>query len=133
MADEVSRNERMFWRRWVFHHVGHPVKDVKELWHCWQNLRAYEVRHNQAVARVRLLATELALGCYHSSQGQPPSQLEELVPKYLRRVPVDPFSGQPLVYSPKGTNWTLYSVGPGGRKKGVGVPSAGGRLFYDFH
>ena len=33
-------------------------------------------------------------------------------PRYLQRVPQDPFSGKPLIFVPQGTHWLLYSVGP---------------------
>jgi hypothetical protein len=36
------------------------------------------------------------------------------VPDYLGRLPLDPFSGSPLVYKQTGTNWLLYSVGVDG-------------------
>ena len=67
-------------------------------------------KHLKSVARLRLLATELALRCFQSEQGRAPEKLEDLVPKYLQRVPLDPFSNQPLIYRPQGTNWLCYSV-----------------------
>ncbi len=33
------------------------------------------------------------------------------MPRYLHRVPTDPFSDRPLIYRPQGTNWLVYSVG----------------------
>lgn len=42
--------------------------------------------------------------------GQPPPTLDALVPAYLTRVPVDPFSGQPLRYRIEGGAYTIYSV-----------------------
>jgi hypothetical protein len=63
------------------------------------------------------------------------------VPKYLQRVPSDPFSGHPLVCRPQGTTWLLYSVGPdrvddGGKpmtrdNSGNGPVVYKGDLFYD--
>lgn len=41
-----------------------------------------------------------------------PGSLQALVPKYLQRLPSDPFSGSLMVYRPAGTNWLLYSLGP---------------------
>ena len=69
-------------------------------------------RHDLTAAHLRLLTTELALRCYRGDQGGAPESLKQLVPKYLQRVPTDPFSGHPLIYRPQGTNWLLYSVGP---------------------
>jgi hypothetical protein len=38
-----------------------------------------------------------------------PSSLEELGPQYLKEVPLDPFDGQPIRYSPEKA--IIYSVG----------------------
>jgi hypothetical protein len=95
--------------------------------------------HNRVLSCLRLLAAELAARCYQTDQKKPPDSLEQLVPKYLRHVPLDPFSGNALVYKPTGTNWLLYSVGEdkvddGGkrqdRRKSGGFPPRGDR-FYD--
>jgi hypothetical protein len=109
--DEVWRLEKIFMR----HEIGktpYPIRLIEE----WLQARSYkkneEQKHNRNDARVRLLATELALRCFQFDHGRAPSRLEELVPKYLQRVPQDPFSGQPLVYSGQGTHWLLYSIGP---------------------
>lgn len=45
----------------------------------------------------------LALKAYEQdNSGKKASKLSDLVPKYLSEVPVDPFSGQPVKYSPEG-------------------------------
>jgi hypothetical protein len=80
------------------------------------------------------MIAELALRCWRAETGHPPARLEELVPKYVRRMPVDPFSGKPLVYRVEGSNWMLYSVGPdrvddGGRSTAVSAPGKGDLLF----
>ena len=95
--------------------------------------------HNSVVSRVRLLAAELAARCYQMDQKKTPDSLEQLVPKYLQRVPLDPFSGKALVYRSTGTNWLLYSVGEdkidqGGKRQGSRKPgevSPVGDRFYD--
>jgi hypothetical protein len=96
------------------------------------------MRHKKVVAHERLLVAELALRCCRSEQGQVPTGLEQLVPKYLQRVPLDPFSSSPVIYRPQGTNWLLYSVGEDGADDGgkrVGRSVSGtvtkGDLFYD--
>ena len=40
------------------------------------------------------------------------ADLQRLLPKYLHRMPTDPFTGRQLVYKQTGTNWLLYSLGP---------------------
>jgi hypothetical protein len=46
--------------------------------------------------------------------GLAPTNLAQLVPIYLQRVPADPFTGRPMVYRPEGPKWLLYSVGEDG-------------------
>jgi hypothetical protein len=115
-----------------------PITLVTGLWQNWRSFKSAEVRYKNAVAHVRLLTLELALRCFQSQQGIMPTALAQLVPKYLQRVPLDPFSGHSLVYRPQGTNWVLYSVGDDGVDNGgkrVGRSASGtvtkGDLFYD--
>ncbi len=107
----------------------------------WANRRAIEKareKHYVMLARLRLVAGELALRCYRSAHGNPPDRLEQLTPDYLQRTLLDPFSGQLLAYRRQGTNWLLYSFGvdgvdDGGKAVGrsvQGVPNHGD-LFYD--
>jgi hypothetical protein len=63
-------------------------------------------------AKGRLTATMLALRAYKVEVGHYPATLSELAPKYLRRVPLDPFSNnQPLRYKTTGIEYSLYSIG----------------------
>lgn len=50
--------------------------------------------------------------------GSWPSSLDELVPDYLDRVPIDPFSGEPLLYTHTDTGIVLHSVGMDGDDDG---------------
>jgi hypothetical protein len=131
--DEVRRNERRF-----THHE--PLKEhnpLNRLIGWWQNRSAiehFETRHKTVMAHERLLAMELALRCYRSEHGSVPAHLDELVTNYLSKVAQDPFTSQPLIYRPQGTNWLLYSVGPdgvddGGRPAGRGLLPKGDLLF----
>lgn len=108
---EVLGNENRFVRAQAGKYPN-PFRLLSALWQARSTRRASEERHDLAAAHLRLLATELALRCYRCDQGNPPGNLQQLVPKYLQRIPSDPFSGHPLVYRPSGTNWLLYSAGP---------------------
>jgi hypothetical protein len=124
--DEVLRNENRFIRAQLGKYPN-PLKLVSELWQARSEKRVIRDRHYIAITRLRLLTVELALRCYRSEQGHAPGSLDQLVPKYLQRVPSDPFSDHPLVYRPQGTNWLLYSVGPdrvddGGKPMGPSNP-----------
>jgi len=90
---------------------------IRQAWNWWKfrpSKQLAKQRVHIQEARLRMLAAEFALRCHRSEKGHPPERLEQLVPKYLQRVPSDPFSGQPLIYRTQGTNWLLYSVGTDG-------------------
>jgi hypothetical protein len=46
--------------------------------------------------------------------GAVPQSLDALVPRYLNRVPLDPFSGDPIRYRYVGDSYTIYSIGRNG-------------------
>lgn len=57
------------------------------------------VRRCEADFRVAAAATDAALAAFKLDHGRGPKALAELVPAYLERVPVDPYTGEPLGYS----------------------------------
>lgn len=60
----------------------------------------------------RLLArTALASIAFKAKTSSYPDRLDALVPDFLPRVPVDPFSGRPLRLKQDGGGLTIYSVG----------------------
>jgi hypothetical protein len=58
-----------------------------------------------------LAATRIMVACkiYQKKEGKLPADLQSLVPLYLPSIPVDPFDGKPLRYSP--SKGIVYSVG----------------------
>jgi hypothetical protein len=44
---------------------------------------------------------------YLREEGHPPPSLDDLVPKYLERVPLDPVTGKPLSYSTDGARFQV--------------------------
>ena len=103
-----------------------------------QAVRKAQTKHNSIIAHERLLAAELALRCYQLDQGRVPARLDDLLVNYFSKLPQDPFTSQPLIYRPQGTNWLLYSVGEDGVDDGgkpVGRPASGtvtkGDILYD--
>jgi hypothetical protein len=77
-------------------------------------MQVAEKQHNKLAAHVRLLTAELALRCYQSEQLRAATSLEQLVPKYLQRVTLDPFTSRPMIYRLRGSSWLLCSVGEDG-------------------
>jgi hypothetical protein len=73
----------------------------------------------QAADRVQQTQDNLilafALARYQREHGRYPEELAALAPKYLERVPVDLFSGKPLIYRPNENGYLLYSVGVNGK------------------
>jgi hypothetical protein len=67
----------------------------------------------QAVALRRAALTACAVERYRLRHSfKLPEYLDQLVPEFLPAVPLDPFDGRPLRYSPTGEGYVLYSVGP---------------------
>ncbi|HUE73232.1 MAG TPA: hypothetical protein VMP01_20265 [Pirellulaceae bacterium] len=69
-------------------------------------------------AKNRLLQADLAIHIYQREQGRLPQTLAELTPGILPEVPIDPYSGLPLIYRPHEKRFQLYSVGPNGEDDG---------------
>jgi hypothetical protein len=62
-------------------------------------------------ALVRTARAGLACRVFKGRTGQYPESLEALVPELLTEVPIDPFTGKPLVYKREGTGFIVYSLG----------------------
>jgi hypothetical protein len=60
----------------------------------------------------------IVLHIYRLENGQYPERLQDLVPKYLPKLPEDLFSGQPPIYRRTEKGFVLYSVGPNGKDDG---------------
>jgi hypothetical protein len=69
-------------------------------------------------AHVDLARTALAIERYRLATGKVPERLEELVPQYLKTVPVDPFDGQPMRYRRTDPGYRLYSIMEDGQDNG---------------
>ena len=61
-------------------------------------------------ARQGLADLALAMTAYKSAKGRYPEKLEELVPNYIDRIPIDPFDGKPLKMKPVKGGLELYST-----------------------
>jgi hypothetical protein len=131
--DEVQRSEKRFARHEMRKHPNPLVWPIL-WWQLMESIKRASEKHFRIIAQERLLAAELALRCYQADKARPPARLEALVPDYLSKVPQDPFTNQPLIYRPQGTNWLLYSIGPdgvdnGGKPAARGQPSVGDLLY----
>jgi len=73
-------------------------------------LGAFEA-HVCSEARLALAKVTLALKLYKHQHGAYPEDLSALAPEILKAVPVDPFTGKPLIYRRVGNGFIIYSVG----------------------
>lgn len=66
-----------------------------------------------ATLEALILTARVGLACriFKSRTGEYPENLEALVPGLLTEVPVDPFTGKPLVYRREGKGFIVYSFG----------------------
>ena len=80
-----------------------------------------------AETQARLATTALAVRRYQLVHQRPPPKLDDLVPKFLPHVPVDPMDGKPLRYRTQANGgFLLYSIGLDGVDDGGDAsPSAG--------
>jgi hypothetical protein len=67
----------------------------------------------QAMLEATLLAARTGLACriFKNRTGEYPDDLHALVPGILSEVPIDPFTGKPLVYRREGKGFIVYSLG----------------------
>ena len=127
--EEVLKNEDRFARAQLGN-FPNPIQWAVQSWNARTIRKACKDRNDLATARLRLLAVELAIRCFRCEEGIAPPHLQHLLPKYLHRMPTDPFTGLSLVYKQTGTNWLLYSVGSdrvddGGKPRGRTASSIG--------
>jgi hypothetical protein len=79
------------------------------------------VQRSRAVLRTAIAA--MAAERYRQVQGRWPAALADLVPKYLEKVPVDPFDQAPLRLRKTVDGLVIYSVGPDGQDNGGNITS----------
>jgi len=86
-------------------------------------------------AKLRAAAACVAAMRFRNGTGSWPERLEELVPSYLDAVPLDPFTGNRLLYSVKDDGIIVYSVGENcvddGGKPNLVQPAKDDRKVYD--
>lgn len=65
------------------------------------------------MALMRLLVVDLALRTSYELSGTFPDNLSTLTPRFLTRLPLDPYTNESFIYRPgDGTSFHLYSTGP---------------------
>jgi hypothetical protein len=116
-ADYVDLSDKSY------HEIGDELQQIKSRkyhlpWGWPMLLVAAEAVYEHplqtaAAARMRheVLETAVAIKLYHAKHGEYPESLSDLTPDILPKVPVDEFTGKPLIYGRKGASFVVYSVG----------------------
>jgi hypothetical protein len=79
-------------------------------------LSRLSVKDAEHASRMRVAQATLAVERYRvANGGKPPRSLEELVPRFLTEVPLDPFDGQRLRYKLRESSYVIYGVGSNGK------------------
>ena len=68
--------------------------------------------------QIRLVETAMAVEQFRNVRGQLPPSLKELVPQFLKSVPADPFTAEPLRYRLSDKGYVIYGVDSDGRDNG---------------
>ncbi len=79
----------------------------------WQLVNFQSAFLKESTLEAMMLTTKAGLACkiYRMKTGHYPESLDALVPEFLDAVPLDPFTGQPLIYRLQDGGVLIYSVG----------------------
>ena len=117
MIEEVNSVEREFLleRSGFFKRLWGNLKSLfaGSSWAPLIKSRAEEIRLHTG-----FILIQLALHAYRLEHGAYPQSVTELVPGYLKALPLDPHGGKPLIYRPTPAGYQLYSVGPNRKDDG---------------
>jgi hypothetical protein len=69
-------------------------------------------------AMLRCATAAVALERYRLANGRWPDKLDDVTPRYLTKVPADPYDGQPLRYARHKDVVVVYAIGPDGKDDG---------------
>lgn len=69
-------------------------------------------------ASAKLAATAFAIEEFRQANNRLPETLQELTPKFMEAIPIDPFDGKPIRYRQVSAGYVVYSVDVDGRDDG---------------
>ena len=72
----------------------------------------------RVAAGVDCARVALGIERYRLAKGSLPKVLDDLVPQYIDKVPIDPFDGKPLRYKLTEPGYIVYSIGADGTDEG---------------
>lgn len=94
---EMQRNEPAFW----------PIVPYAEVWIA--NIPYAYWSFYQKWEEYDALVLATAVECYRNDNGKLPTSLDQLVPRYIARLPKDPLYAQPYLYEIAGDTYTVKS------------------------
>lgn len=68
-------------------------------------------REAEYASELRCATAALAIERFRLAHGKLPEKIDEIVPRFLPAVPLDPFDGRPLRYHRLAKGYVVYSVG----------------------
>jgi hypothetical protein len=79
-----------------------------------ENFIEADVRYRVFLGRLRDTELAAAVELYRLDHDAAPRSLDQLVPKYIESIPIDPFTGKPMRYRPLADEGggAIYSLGP---------------------
>jgi hypothetical protein len=85
-------------------------------WHVFSlmlvpNFESAFLKEQVLEANTMVAAAGTACNLFYLQHGFFPENISMLVPEFLPGIPLDPFSGRPLIYENMGTGFKIYSVG----------------------
>jgi hypothetical protein len=124
LGEEEESFDEVFIRETDFSRA--TSRPIARLWirvvYAFQGVFSFEARYRsywrKREVRSRLTLADLAIRAYRLDCKKWPDELEDLVPVYLKAVPLDPKTEKPLIYRVEGDSFILYGVGEDGRDDG---------------
>ena len=80
----------------------------------------------RTTAQIDCAIVALGIERYRLAKGALPKVLDDLVPRYIDKVPIDPFDGKRLRYKLTEPGYIVYSIGEDGTDEG-GLERGGGK------
>jgi hypothetical protein len=78
--------------------------------HPWLSIELKIARHQELVQSGHVVAVVFALEGYHRAEGRYPERLDDLVPRWLPRVPTHPQVREPWKYQRVAGGYTLHNT-----------------------
>ncbi len=85
---------------------------------CARPLEWVALKDLQYAAQIDCTRVALGIERYRLAKGALPKVLDDLVPQYIDKVPIDPFDGEPLRYKLTEPGYIVYSIGEDGTDEG---------------